>query len=398
MARDGIEKVNNSISRIRSAVRYIRSSPQRSQQFNICCEQEKLPSKCTLCLDVPSKWNYTYLMLETVLKFQKAFERLDNQEQNLASNLNDGFPNEGDWENAKVLIKFVKTFYEVTKRISGSLYVTANSYLGEVFSMQETLDGWSKSSDDCLSVMARLMKENFDKYWGKFDKINMMLLIAVVLDPQYKLTFVKFCYSRVYTLDKVNELIGRVRELLNRMHLHYQMLDSTSSPYSSSMTQILNDIEVETCKANQAWLRSRYKFLKYLEEQERASSKTEVDRYLEDSLECHTSNFEILGWWKMNSSRYRILSQVARDVLAIPISTIASESAFSTGERILDQFHGSLTPKIVECLICTQDWLRASPLPIEVEERLEELEDLELVIMEDPGVAAAISNSSTLSL
>ena len=63
--------------------------------------------------------------------------------------------------------------------------------------------------------------------------------------------------------------------------------------------------------------------------------------------------------------------------MAIPVSTVASESAFSTGGRILDQFRSSLTPKLVECLICTQDWVRASSMPIEVEEMLDELEELE---------------------
>ena len=41
--------------------------------------------------------------------------------------------------------------------------------------------------------------------------------------------------------------------------------------------------------------------------------------------------FEILGWWKANSNRYQVLSKMARDVLAVPISTVASESAFNTG-------------------------------------------------------------------
>ncbi|KAL7220033.1 hypothetical protein ACSBR2_012989 [Camellia fascicularis] len=44
---------------------------------------------------------------------------------------------------------------------------------------------------------------------------------------------------------------------------------------------------------------------------------------------------------------------VARDILAISISTVASESTFSTRNCILDQFRISFTSKLDESLICT---------------------------------------------
>ncbi|CAN1319435.1 Putative AC transposase [Linum perenne] len=44
---------------------------------------------------------------------------------------------------------------------------------------------------------------------------------------------------------------------------------------------------------------------------------------------------------------------MARDVLAVPISSVASDSAFSTRGRVLRNFHSSLTPAIVEALIYT---------------------------------------------
>lgn len=71
--------------------------------------------------------------------------------------------------------------------------------------------------------------------------------------------------------------------------------------------------------------------------------------------------------------RFPILSHMARDLLEIPISTVASESAFSTGGHVLDDFRSSLTPQMVKRLVCSQDWLRGST-SLSVEEDPEQLE------------------------
>ena len=50
---------------------------------------------------------------------------------------------------------------------------------------------------------------------------------------------------------------------------------------------------------------------------------------------------------------------MTRDILVIPVSTVSFESIFSTKSRILDSFHSSLSPTIVEALTCVQNWLRS---------------------------------------
>nr|KYP74117.1 Putative AC transposase [Cajanus cajan] len=80
--------------------------------------------------------------------------------------------------------------------------------------------------------------------------------------------------------------------------------------------------------------------------QQTSSNKFELSKYLEEAL------------WKLNSGRFPILAKMTRDLLTIPISTVASEFAFSTEGRVLDPYHSSLTPRMVEALICTQDWLK----------------------------------------
>ncbi|CAO2193193.1 unnamed protein product [Urochloa humidicola] len=49
---------------------------------------------------------------------------------------------------------------------------------------------------------------------------------------------------------------------------------------------------------------------------------------------------------------------MARDVLAAPASTVASEFAFSTSGRIINDHRTRLSGNTVEALICFQDWLR----------------------------------------
>ncbi|CAN1324688.1 Putative AC transposase [Linum perenne] len=87
--------------------------------------------------------------------------------------------------------------------------------------------------------------------------------------------------------------------------------------------------------------------------------------------------YDVLGWWKGVAHKFPVVSEMAKDILAIPISTVASESCFSTGGRVLDNFRSSLTPQIVEALICAEDWLRTSYKGISNEERLEDLQALD---------------------
>ncbi|KAG1327774.1 putative transposase [Cocos nucifera] len=65
---------------------------------------------------------------------------------------------------------------------------------------------------------------------------------------------------------------------------------------------------------------------------------------------------------------------MTRDVLVVPVSTVASESAFSTSSKVLDNFRSSPSPKMTEALICTQNWLRSIIFGFQDHEFIENLE------------------------
>ncbi|KAL2933466.1 putative AC transposase [Bienertia sinuspersici] len=48
-------------------------------------------------------------------------------------------------------------------------------------------------------------------------------------------------------------------------------------------------------------------------------------------------NFHIIQWWKNHSSKFLVFARIAKDSPAIPASTIASNSTFSAGRRVLDE-------------------------------------------------------------
>ncbi|GKF91133.1 zinc finger BED domain-containing protein RICESLEEPER 2-like protein, partial [Tanacetum coccineum] len=74
VVRDGLEEHIDSVDKIRNAVRYLRSSPGRLTSFEESVEFEKIDCGRKPCLDVDTRWNSTFLMLEMALKFRSAFE------------------------------------------------------------------------------------------------------------------------------------------------------------------------------------------------------------------------------------------------------------------------------------------------------------------------------------
>ncbi|CAK8544417.1 unnamed protein product [Lathyrus sativus] len=98
----------------------------------------------------------------------------------------------------------------------------------------------------------------------------------------------------------------------------------------------------------------------YVRKKKRARTsyvKTELDHYLEEEVLPQSSNFDILLWWKLNGIKYPTLRAIAKDILAILISTIASESAFNTSGHILSPHRNRLHWTTLEALMCAKSWL-----------------------------------------
>ncbi|KAL0448525.1 UNVERIFIED_CONTAM: Zinc finger BED domain-containing protein RICESLEEPER 1 [Sesamum latifolium] len=200
--------------------------------------------------------------------------------------------------------------------------------------------------------------------WEKFGKgeTNLLMSIAAILDPRCKMKALEFCFPKLYSSEKVEREISFVRKSLHELYSEYTLIYNDEGEShgqmqgGSSQVQSTNNVGI-----SRGW--SQYaNFLESVLSVQ--PQKSELDMYLEES--CYSfkkdnkieKEFDVLEWWRVNSAKYKVLSFMARDILAIPITTVASEATFSAGSRVIDKYRASLTSETIQVLMCGGDWLR----------------------------------------
>ncbi|KAK1379810.1 hypothetical protein POM88_026554 [Heracleum sosnowskyi] len=160
--------------------------------------------------------------------------------------------------------------------------------------------------------MVGSMKENFDKYWGDAEDINHVFFLAIVLDPRYKIGYLKYCFECVYDAESVARIVMKVESLLQRMYTAY---------------------------------------------------------------DDHVPHGD-----------------------GLKVSTVASESAFSTSGHILDPFRSSLSPKLVEALVCTQSWLKGQQGGLKLDSYVDETNSYQFIEEENADQATEKNKTVTKNI
>lgn len=76
IVQEGLLKIKLSIKNIRENVAYWTATPSREQMFEKACRDVKILYTRKLVLDCKTRWNSTFLMLETVISYRVVFSRL----------------------------------------------------------------------------------------------------------------------------------------------------------------------------------------------------------------------------------------------------------------------------------------------------------------------------------
>ncbi|CAN1125822.1 Zinc finger BED domain-containing protein RICESLEEPER 2 [Linum perenne] len=175
IVQDGLNKIGMSVRRVREAVRWVRASPAREECFRNVVAIRKMKCKKMPLLDVPTRWNSTFSMLDTASAYEKAFKVLENMESSFVEYLEAktyqgeviGVPSSIDWDSVRVLSSHLKFFSDMTRVASGTSYVTINLFLREVTKLFYHIKKMKRDEETVISTMARSMEEKVKKYWSE---------------------------------------------------------------------------------------------------------------------------------------------------------------------------------------------------------------------------------------
>ncbi|KAJ1691751.1 hypothetical protein LUZ63_015906 [Rhynchospora breviuscula] len=347
IVQDGLAVLDDEIKTIRETMKYIRHSQSRMEKFKRAAAQVKAPDKKP-AWDAQTRWNSTYLMLQLAFELRGAIERFAilDKNSNLVADL--------DWNKMKALLDCLKVFYNATLTLSGTKYPTLNLFFPEFCEVCLSIKKMRNSNYPFIVEMSLQMYAKWDKYWTGG---NMLLAIACVFDPRSKLGVVEYYIKEMYPND-YDTFMANLNNCINALFKYYEKeYDRQSRGQIGSSSQQVS-ASARECESD-----TRVGLKDYMKNKKRADpKKSELEEYLTDALDENSLDveFDILSWWRLKAAKYPILSRLTRDILAVPISTVASEATFSNSGRTLSPIRSSLNDESIEALICAQDWLRAS--------------------------------------
>ncbi|KAK9997349.1 hypothetical protein SO802_022035 [Lithocarpus litseifolius] len=320
----GLDEIVDILHKIRKAIEYISETANGTQKF----QEVDLNSQ---------RWDSILFMLQTALKNVITFFDLQSRDCDFPVNIS-----MEEWDSAKAVLECLTVFYDVVRSVLGNKCCITNMYLRNICYISNNLLEWQQSELALIRSIADRMRVRFDSYCIQLTRVS---AVAAVFDPRTKLDFVHFSLKDLYgegtatystIKDDIVQIFDGYAEALSSQPLYSSFInnDRSSSSYGNNDCDVLGK-----------WYKSR-----------RDLQRAELNQYLQERTSVSTE-LDVLGWWHTHGQKFPTLRRMARDILAIPMSTSISNSAFCIEPMTINSIFNGLDPKIIEASTCGGDWL-----------------------------------------
>ncbi|KAG6515925.1 hypothetical protein ZIOFF_026371 [Zingiber officinale] len=161
----------------------------------------------------------------------------------------------------------------------------------------------------------------FSEVWNDFDTVDGSKKAKY---PTQKMLAVEFCFPKLYSELDASKHISKVKEIINSLYEEYVVEETNKGVPHLPESESFGSSSVRRSQQNSVY------------------NWDDFDEY----------------YAKVETSETKKSELIAADILAIPVSSVASEAIFSAGTRVIDSYRSSLSPDTVQTLLCGGDWLR----------------------------------------
>ncbi|CAN0841101.1 Zinc finger BED domain-containing protein DAYSLEEPER [Linum grandiflorum] len=346
MAKDVMYACRDLITKIRDSVKYVKTLESNEEKFLELKQQLQVPTDKNLRLDDQTQWNTTYEMLLAASELKEVFSCLDTSDPHYKE-----APSLLEWKQVETICSILKHLVDAANILGVSTNPISITFFHETWRIQAELSRLAATGDPFVDGFIKGLQEKIEKY---VKDCSLVLAIAVVMDPRFKMKLVEFSFRKIYG-DDAPIYIKIVDDGVHELFQEYVSLPLPLTPTYEENSNDMNGGENQRAAVDNGLT----DFDMYIMETTSHQTKSELDMYLDDSLLPRLQHIDLLSWWRENKMKYPTLSKMARDILSIPVSTASAENVFDTVlPRQLDQYRSSLRPETVEALVCAKDWMK----------------------------------------
>ena len=314
--KECMSDIHSKIDKVRKLLNAIRASIKRRDVF----DSVKLEFNMDVGLpelDVETRWSSTFGMLKSAYKAR----RLLNAVIERVPELGDSTISNADWELTKKLCEFLEPPALATEQQSGSTYCTLSVTTRTYDRMVKICELKECQEDDDLKPLADKMKKKLEQYKDLIKSSTAQL--ASALDP-------------------------RIRS--------YGAADGDLLRKNLPVIASTQDIPEVVCMTGNGGARNV--FQQVLDDRSRdGEANDEVARFVRFTA---TSDHDAdpFSWWKAHDKRFPALAKLARDLLPVQASSVASESTFSGAGTLIRDNRSSLGDDTIRANMRLRSWQR----------------------------------------
>ena len=311
-----------------------------------------------LVQDVPTRWNTSYDMMNSILLNKNALISMSLDREN--ATIKNNIPTETEFNLMEDLCKILEPLKDLTEFLSGFKYITSTILHPAIYTLTKYSLQAIDINDDNIKEMREelvdIIKKRFNYVLN--ENSNDLFIMSTFLDFNYrKFSYIKDDVERQMTLERAKFLIIEFAK--------EYLVDENNNQENST---VLSDIGNRTQNSNRRTVYNRRtskkknSFLNNLQDQSNENDNSHPVRY-EIEKELHTylnmivnlnqdieNKYNSLSIFNANTHNLPCLRKISRIFFTVTASSVPAESLFSYAGLVQNESRNRLDPSTLDMI------------------------------------------------